>query len=233
MTVELHQFKAGRGVPNFSPFCMKATILLKMADVAYVENIIDNPSKAPHGKLPYIVDDGNIIADTALIRKYLESKYMVDFDTGLNAEQKAISHAFARMIEERLYMVLLYSRWIDERNWPSIKDFWFLSLPPLIRNIIPIIAQRQTRAKLKAHGLGKHDPNDIYDFGIQDLSALSVYLGDKDFMFGDHPTSLDASAYPIIANASLEEFRGPLGNTALRHDNFKHYIERCQKLWFE
>lgn len=233
MAIELYQFKAGRSVPNFSPFCMKASILLKMADVQYDEKIISNPANAPHGKLPYIIDDGNIIADTALIKKHIEARYNIDFDARLSAEQKATSHAYATMIEERLYFALVYSRWIDERNWPSIKDFWFSSLPPLIRNIVPIIAQRQTRARLNAQGLGKHDPSDIYAFAAQDLSALSVYLGDKNFMCGDHPTSLDASAYPIIANSCLEEFNGPLGEAASAHDNFKRYIDRCQKLWFE
>ncbi len=231
--MKLYQFKAGRGVPNFSPFCMKATILLKMADINYDEVIISDPSKAPKGKLPYIADGDNIIADSALIKSYLEETYKVDFDAGLNSEQKAISHAFARMIEERFYWVIVHSRWIDEKNWPSIKEFWFSSMPPIVRNIIPIIAQKQVRARIKAHGLGAHEVSDIYAFGAQDLSAMSAQLGDKDFMFGDNPTSLDATAYPMIANALLKEFQGPLLDSASQFDNFNPYVERCQKLWFE
>ncbi len=231
--MKLYQFKAGRGVPNFSPFCMKAAILLKMADINYDEVIISDPSKAPKGKLPYIADGDNIIADSALIKIYLEKNYKVDFDAGLSSEQKAISHAFARMIEERFYWVIVYNRWIDKKNWPSIKEFWFSSMPPIVRNIIPIIAQKQVRARIKAHGLGNHSASDIYAFGAQDLSAMSAQLGDKDFMFGDTPTSLDTTAYPMIANALLKEFDGPLVDAASQFDNFSPYVERCQKLWFE
>lgn len=231
--MELHQFKPGRGVPNFSPFCMKVAILLKMADIDFDEVIISDPSKAPKGKLPYIIDGNHTIADSTLIKNYLENNYKVDFDAGLNAEQKAISHAYTKMIEDRFYWVIVHSRWIDEKNWPSVKDFWFCSLPPIVRNIVPIIAQKQVRTRIKAHGLGDHDVNDIYAFGTQDLSAMSVQLGDKDFMFGDNPTSLDATAYPMIANALLKEFQGPLLDSASQFENFGPYVERCQKLWFE
>ena len=48
-------------------------------------------NKAPKGKLPYIDDDGQKIADSTFIRRHLESKYGIDFDQGLSAEQRAIA----------------------------------------------------------------------------------------------------------------------------------------------
>lgn len=101
------QFQSGFGVPNPSPFCMKGEILLKMAGVDYATEIMDDSRKAPKGKLPFLIDDGAEIADTAMIQRHLESKYNVDFDAGLTAEQRAVSHAMARMVEERFYWVTL------------------------------------------------------------------------------------------------------------------------------
>ena len=232
MTIKLVQFQSGFGVPCPSPFCMKAEILLKMAGLDFETEIIADPGKAPKGKLPYIVDDGVEVADSSLIRKHLKSKYGADFDPGLSAEQKAVSHAMARMAEERLYWVGLYSRWIDEHNWPIIKDFWFGSMPPVIRSLIPIIAQSQVKKNLKAHGISRHSETDIYAFGAEDLAALSTQLGDKPYMFGDTPTSLDATAYPMIANDLIEELPGPVLDAAKSHANFAPYVERCQALWF-
>ncbi len=232
MTITYFQFQSGFGVPNPSPFCMKGEILLKMADVEYATEIIDDPRKAPKGKLPYLIDSGAEIADTALIKRHLETKYGVDFNTGLTAEERAISHAVARMIEERLYWVMLYSRWIDDHNWPIIKNFWFGSMPPVIRNLVPMIAQKQVKSGLQAHGIGRHSVQDIYAFGIADLEALSVQLGQKPYMFGEKPSSLDATAYPIIANSLVDELPGPLLDAAKSHANFLPYIQRCEALWF-
>jgi len=50
------------------------------------------------------------------------------------------------MIEERLYWVLVYARWIDEENWPKTINFWFGSLPPILRTLIPIVARKQWHA---------------------------------------------------------------------------------------
>ena len=232
MSIKLVQFQSGFGVPNPSPFCMKGEILLKLSGQEYQSEIIEDPRKAPNGKLPYIVDDGETIADTALVQWHLEQKYAVEFDPGLDDAQKATSHALARMTEERLYWVMLYSRWIDDHNWPIIKRFWFGSMPPIVRNMVPMIAQGQVKKALHGHGIGRHPVNQIYAFGAQDLTALAAQLGDKLFMFGDHPTSLDATAYPMIANALVKELPTPLLDAAKSHSNFAPYVERCQKLWF-
>lgn len=232
MTITYFQFQSGFGVPNPSPFCMKGEILLRMANLEYGSEIIDDPRKAPKGKLPFMTDDGAEIADTALIKRHLESKYDIDFDASLTAEERAISHAMARMIEERLYWATLYSRWIDDHNWPIIKNFWFGSMPPIIRNLVPIIAQKQVKTGLHAHGIGRHSVQDIYAFGVADLEALSVQLGQKAFMFGDQTSSLDAVAYPIIANSLVDELPGPLLDAAKSHANFAPYVQRCEALWF-
>lgn len=232
MTITLIQFKTGFGVPNPSPFCMKAEILLKMAGVDYETEILNDPRKAPKGKLPMIRDGGVDIADSALIRKHLEDRYGADFDPGLSDLEKAQAHAFARMIEERLYWVVLYSRWFDEANWSVIREFWFSDMPPVVRNLLPGIARRMTQKSLYGHGIGRHADTEIYDFGAQDFAALSVQLGDKSFMFGDAPTSLDASAYPIIVNSLIDEMPGPVFDAAKSQANFAGYVERCAALWF-
>ena len=211
---------------------MKAEILLKMSAVPYRTTIIEDPRKSPRGKLPYIVDGEQTICDSALIRQHLEDRYQIDFDAGLNAAEKAVSHAMARMIEERLYWVILYSRWLDADNWPTIRQFWFGGMPPVIRKLVPIIALRQVKTSLNSHGLGRHAPEDIYAFGAQDLEALATQLGEKPFFFGDQPKSLDAIAYPAITNMLIHALPGPLLDAAKSHDTFRSYSDRCQALWF-
>jgi hypothetical protein len=40
---------------------------------------------------------------------------------------------------------------------------------------------------VKAHGIGVHKPEEIEEFGKNDLKVLSEMLADKPFFFGDEP----------------------------------------------
>lgn len=232
MTITLFKFRPGFGVPCPSPFCMKAEVLLLMSGLSFQSKIIDDPRKGPKGKLPFIKDGDIEVADSSLIQGYLESQYQVDFDGHLSEQEKAIAHAFGRMIEERLYWVLVYSRWIDPNNWQQVSKFWFGDLPPVVKNVLPMVVQRQIKKDLHSHGLGRHDADSIYEFGKADIQALSDLLGDKAFMLGKRPSGLDASAFAMIANVLSKSTPNPLSDYAHTLDNLKPYAERCRQRWF-
>lgn len=48
----------------------------------------------------------------------------------------------------------------------------------------------QAAKKVRAHGIGVHKPEEIEEFGHNDLMVLSDLLGDKPFFFGDAPTTV-------------------------------------------
>ena len=43
---------------------------------------------------------------------------------------------------------------------------------------------------MKAQGMGVHKPEEIIEFGQNDLKVLSDMLADKPFFFGDEPTTV-------------------------------------------
>lgn len=47
--------------------------------------------------------------------------------------------------------------------------------------------------KVKAQGMGLHTPEEIEEFGRNDLKVLSEMLADKPFFFGDEPTTVSDS----------------------------------------
>ena len=154
--ITLVQFPSLFGVPNPSPFCMKVEIQLKMAGLPYTGEISPDPRKGPKGKLPMIRDGDVTIGDSAMIQHYLETRYGLDLDTGLDQRERAVAHGMARMCEERLYWCLVYSRWIEPENWVKIREAFFGGLPPVIRSIVPKLARRGLRATLHGQGLGRH-----------------------------------------------------------------------------
>jgi len=48
----------------------------------------------------------------------------------------------------------------------------------------------QGAKKVKAQGMGVHKPEEIIEFGQNDLKVLSDMLADKPFFFGDEPTTV-------------------------------------------
>src|SRR5215471_11231634 len=158
--ITLYGFGPGHGLPDSSPFVMKAEVLLKMAGQPYR---IDTTgfSKAPKGKLPYIDDEGERIADSTFIRWHLEKKYKIDLDRGLSDDQRATAWAFERAVEDHLYWTLVYARWTDDANFDKGPRHFFRAVPAPIRPLVVFAVRRKVRGALRAHGIGRHSPSEI------------------------------------------------------------------------
>lgn len=59
---------------------------------------------------------------------------------------------------------------------------------------------------MKAHGIGVHSPEEINEFGHEDLKVLSEMLADKPFFFGDDPTNVSILKLDYNVTIKLEHF---------------------------
>ncbi len=131
----LYTFGPYFGLPDPSPFVMKAEVLLKMANLPF-ETDTGGFNKAPKGKLPYIADDGEIIADSTLIRLHIERKYGFDFDAGLSLPERGIAWAFEKMCEDHLYWAGLHARWMVDENFDKGPRRFFDAVPSPLRPLV-------------------------------------------------------------------------------------------------
>ncbi|NRA22809.1 MAG: glutathione S-transferase N-terminal domain-containing protein, partial [Oceanospirillaceae bacterium] len=113
--IKLYSFGPHFGVADPSPFVLKVDAYLRMAGIEF-ENISDpnNLSRAPKGKLPFIDDQGELIADSQFIFTHFQDTPQTDLDLHLNEQQKAIAYLTAKSLDENLYFVLVYSRWLRD-----------------------------------------------------------------------------------------------------------------------
>ena len=223
--ITLYTFGPRFGLPDPSPFVMKAEMLLKLAGLPYQ---VDSTgfSKAPKGKLPYIDDDGERVADSTFIRWHLEKKYRTDFDRGLGEEQRAVAWAFERTAEDHLYWALLDARWMDGANFDKGPRSFFRAAPAPIRPFIVAMVRRKVRKALRAHGMGRHAPAEITALATRSVDAIAGYLGQKPFFMGAEPTGVDATIFAFVAGALCPLFETPVRAAAERHDNLKRYVGR-------
>lgn len=223
--ITLYAFGPNFGLPDPSPFVTKAEILLKMSGLPFRTDTAGF-NKAPKGKLPYIEDAGERIADSTFIRSHIEKKYQFDFDRRLDAGERAIAWAFEKMAEDNLYWTLLDSRWTDDANFYKGPVQFFGRLPAPLRPIVIAMVRRQVRKALHAHGLGRHSNAEIVAIGTRSIDAMADHLGQKPYFMGPEPSGVDATMFAFAAGALCPAFDTPLRTAAERHANLRGYVGR-------
>jgi glutathione S-transferase len=214
-----------RGFLIQAPSSLKAETLLKMSALPYR---VDTRgfAKAPKGKLPYIDDDGERIADSTFIRWHLEKKYRIDFDRGLDEGQRAIAWAFEKMAEDHLYWALMDARWTDNANFDKGPRKFFQAAPAPIRPLVVAMVRRKVRRALRAHGMGRHAPEEIVALAVRSIDSIARFLERKAFFMGAEPLGIDATIFSFVAGALCPTFETPIRGAAERHDNLKRYLGR-------
>jgi glutathione S-transferase len=223
--ITLYTFGPSFGLPDASPFIMKAEMLLKLAKLEYRTDH-RGFMKAPKGKLPYIVDGGEIVADSTLIRLHIEKKYGIDFDHGLSPRDRGIAWSVEKMLEDHLYWVLVYWRWMNDANFERGPAHFFKRAPALIRPLAKRMVRGRVRKNLHAHGIGRHSEAEMTRMADRAWDALSNVLADRRYFMGDTPSGVDATAFAFIASALSKTFESPVHTKAQSVPNLLAYRDR-------
>ncbi|MBM3387654.1 MAG: glutathione S-transferase family protein [Betaproteobacteria bacterium] len=231
--ITLHTFGPALGQPDPSPFVMKAMLLLKLAGQPYTEAPFAGPGRmGPKGKRPFLLDDGQVVADSTFIRFHLENKYGADWDAHLSEQQRGVTWALEKMCEEHLYFALMYFRWLKEDNFRKGPATFFDRLPGWIRPVVRTLVRNNMRKLLLAQGMGRHSEAEIASLAVRDIDALAGVLGDADWFGGAAPCAADASIGAFVLSGLCELFDSPLLLRLKQHRNLVAYAERVQSRFF-
>ena len=230
--IKLYQFPPAFGLPNASPFCMKLETWLRMAGLPYECPRGADLRKSPKGKMPYIKDDGNTLADSSLIIDDLTKRYNVTLDAHLTPRERGEALALQRLLEEHLYWVAVYSRWVEDAGFAVTSEVFFSRMGPLMRLVVPPLARRAMRQELHGHGMGRHSRDEIYALGCRDVAAIADVLGERAFLMGDKPSSIDATGYAFLANLLWAPVESPIRDEARKHGNLEAYCQRMKARYY-
>ena len=229
--IVIYGFGPGFGLPEISPFVTKTEVQLKMAGLFYRKEKA-KPTASPKGQLPFIEDDGEVIADSTFIRAHLEAKYAFDFDAPLSLQDRAQAWAFERMIEHHLYWAMVGARWVDPKNFAKGPAHLFDAAPEHLREKLREDAQFRVAENYLLSGLGRHAPDEDVDLAARSLLALSVQLGDKPYLMGDAPCGSDATAFGALAGILTPFFDSQLRERADQFENLTAYVDRMMLQYF-
>ena len=153
--ITLYGFGPGFGLPELSPYVTKTEVQLKMAGAAYRKEQAA-PEASPKGQLPYIDDDGEVVADSTFIRAHIERKYGADLDRGLDARARAEAWAIERMIENHFTWTFVHARWILPANFEKGPARLFDNAPEGIRAQLRQDVRARIAEALHAVGIARH-----------------------------------------------------------------------------
>lgn len=232
--IVLYQYRPAFGLPSSSPYCMKLEMYLRLAKLEYRVEVLQGRSKSYTGKAPYVEIDGTFMTDSGLIIDHLERAYGNRLDGRLTLAQRGESLAIQRMMEEHLYFVMLYSRGIDPKTEQESDACMrqVMGIPNMLYPIVGAMIKRKIRTRLRNQGIGYHARETIYQFGIDDISALADWLGARSFGFGDELSVVDLCLASFIGTIVRQPWVDPLTVTTSKHGNLVAHFERVLSLTF-
>ena len=229
--ITLYSFGPAFGLPDPSPFVTKAEVLLKMSGLDYRCDT-GGFGKAPKGKLPYIDDDGTIVADSTFIRFHLESRHGIDFDNGLSAAEKGAAWACEKLAEDHLYWAVVRERWMDTDNFNRGPRKFFDRAPAPLRPLVIAMVRRQVKRNLHGQGMGRHTLEEMNQLAARGIDSLAGVLGDKPWLMGAEPCGADATLFAFTASLLCPQFVSAARSHAERHANLLAYRDRGMARWY-
>ena len=229
--IVLHTFGKQHDMIDPSPFVAKAHTLLRLAGLPY-ETIAADIRKAPRGKLPVIVDDGELIADSTFIRFHIEKKYGHDFDAGLDARDRAISWSVEKMLEDHLVWLLTHERWTYRPDYENGPAHYFKGMPAIARPLVEIYVNRKLARARYGQGVSRLPASEREELSRRGLESIATILADKPFLMGDAPCGADATLFAFMNVLLCEAFNAPSVQQARSHANLVAYSARFAAQYF-
>jgi glutathione S-transferase len=214
-----------------SPFCLKVETCFRLAKIPFEKTTsLAALLKAPRKKLPYIIDDADVITDSEMIIEHLKNKYGVWLDDWLAPEQRAIAHTVRRMLEEGTYWAMAFERWMNPTVWVAYKPVMLGAIPKPMRNAAGVVIRRDYKRRFYGQGISRYSPAEIKRIGERDIGAVATLLAEKSYFLGNKPGSIDAVVFGFLGNAYFAPLETEAKKTITRHPNLTAYLDRIGAL---
>lgn len=146
------------GVESFSPYCVKAHRALRLAGLAYTRRhgAVPSSHKAlnPTGQVPVLLAGERALPDSTEILRWIAAQGRL--------EAPPEAWLWEELGDTSLSGFVVATRWMDEDNWPRIRDLYFGSAPAPVRWIASGLVRRRIRQGLVAREHWRRGPEECW-----------------------------------------------------------------------
>jgi len=154
-------------------------------------------------------------------------------DRNLTSSEKAQSAAFKALLEEHLYFIGVYFRWVDDPGWATVNKEFFNDIPFILRPFLKKFIRNSVKKALYSQGIARHSRDEILALGYAALKSLSDFLGSKPFLMGNQMTIVDTAFYGTLSFVGRAPVETPLKGSMMTFNNLVQYCERVEDLIFQ
>ncbi|XP_010872044.1 metaxin-1 [Esox lucius] len=240
--LEMYCWKGDWGLPSVDTDCLTVLAYAKFAGAPLKVYKITNPWRSPTGVLPALKTAeksiGSLSKPSNIIIHLRKQKYNADYD--LSAKEGADTLAFVSLLEEKLLPALIYTQWVDSKNYVDVTRRWYAENIPFPLNFL--LPNRIHTQQLERLRLVRGDPTlepgeqlekELYHDALECMTLLSQRLGSHKFFFGDSPSSLDAYVFGHLAPLlKIKLPNGKLQQHLNSLDNLRQYCTNILLLYF-
>ncbi|MFC0397387.1 glutathione S-transferase family protein [Paraburkholderia rhizosphaerae] len=206
--ITLYSYPELYGLEDNNPYGLKVFAFLRLCGLPFEHRHVLDTKAAPRGQLPYLVDAEQTIGDSDAILSYLKRQYALPVDAALTDAQRDLDLMLRRTLDD-LYWVMSYSRWRDDRFWPTFRAALLAQHPDIGADALEA-ARQYNFNRYHFQGIGRYQPDQVYARGVGDLQVIAHLIHDTGFLFGERPSSIDAAAYGFVANIYFYDIDTPL-----------------------
>ncbi|CAG5121333.1 unnamed protein product [Candidula unifasciata] len=224
--MKLSVWRGDWGLPSVDPHCLAVLAYCKFSGVPVDVVKTGNPWSSPTGNFPVLSAGKETYCRVSDIFTYLRKEnWGSDFE--LSRKQTADVVAFSALLEEKLLPALLQLWWVDDKTFVDVTRPWYASAVPFPLSLFhPRSKQKKAELRVLLTKGGDHISElekeaKVYKEAKECLNLLSYKLGEKPYMFGQLPSSLDALVFGYLA---------PLMKAPLPSNPLQTHLAQCSNL---
>jgi glutathione S-transferase len=184
---------------SYSPFCLKVHRALKAAALPYERRHGSNPSafKAlnPIGQVPVLLLGDEAISDSTRIVERIVALRPGLFGADLDASARAEAWLWEDFADTSLNGYLVASRWLDDRNWDTVRQAYFGRAPWFVRALIAPRIRNRVRRTLVARDVWRAGSEACWRRFVATLDQLEARAPARGYWLGPALTVADISMF--------------------------------------
>jgi glutathione S-transferase len=230
--VHLFSFPRWARGPHFSTPCFRVECFLRLARIPYKIHFTMDPSSSPTERLPYIVYNDTVLADSEFIVQWLIKKFDVQANRHLSAQEDAIGLAARRLVEGSLQLGVQRMSMVDNSN--HIVDIYRgeIGVPRFVAAYFVRQMRKGYINLLNVVGHGDLTDEQYKSEMLRDVKALEALIGAKPFLLGNKPTTYDCNVYACLQMSLAYGIQTPEFDYLSNSTTLRGYLERMGQSLF-
>ncbi|GKZ89007.1 hypothetical protein AnigIFM59636_010144 [Aspergillus niger] len=218
--ITLYRGFPGTGIYTWSPFVTKLEARLRLAGLSY-RTESGSIRAAPRGKVPYVTvsdtdesgrNQARTMSDSGLIiQDFVNEAVLPDLNGDLTVQEKVLDSGVRALLEDKLYFLQGYEKWID--NYYSMRAHILASLPYPVQVIVGHLIYRKQYQVLHGQGTLRYSDAERTTFKKQIWEEINALLADSRLnsdrkgvfwvLGGQRPTEADVTLFGFIVGALI------------------------------